>query len=327
MKKFIAGLSLLLLFPLLLLESCFNEPKPDNNSDSTKKLVIEQPPAFDASKAFDNIKKQVGFGYRIPGTPTHKACAEWLIAELKQYCDTVLVLKSTATTWDKKSIPVTNIMGKFNPASKRRLLLSSHWDSRPIADQDTAGKDKPIAAANDGASGVGILLEIARNLKGKKTEHGVDIVFFDAEDLGNSSVENSFCLGSQNWGTWAYENKYMAQYGINLDMVGAKNAVFRKENNSINHDLRMVNHLWAVASELGFDNYFQEGNGGEIIDDHVYVFRNAKISMIDIIHYDPNSGKGFPATWHTHADNLDNIDLKTLEAVGKVLSAVVVNLP
>lgn len=321
----------LFVFPALLLllstSSCTGNKDVDADTSETKVSIVTQKyPDFSADTAYAFIQKQVDFGYRIPGTQSHVRCADWLYAKLKMYCDTVYYQRATAVTWDKKTIPVYNIIGVFNPKAVQRGLFASHWDSRPWADNDTVRKTEPIAAANDGASGVGVLLEIARNLKKNPPKYGIDIVFFDAEDYGKSEYENSYCLGSQHWAKYPHIAKYKAQFGVLLDMVGGKDAIFGREALSMQQAGWVMNHTWAIAEELGYGNTFSNETVTPITDDHHYVFQGSQIPMIDIIQYDP-ARSTFAHYWHTHADNMGSVSKETLQKVGKTMSALMFNPP
>lgn len=313
---------------LLAVAACSRCTQPqlvDTDSSQIKGVLPNKYPDFNADTAYNFIVKQLEFGYRVPGMASHKKCAEWLQAELRKYCDTVYFQQGNAITWDKKRIPIYNIIGSFKPSAKQRAMLASHWDSRPWADNGTTETDKPILAANDGASGVAVLLELARQMKSMPPSYGVDIVFFDAEDYGKSEHENSFCLGSQYWGKKNHVPHYRAQFGVLLDMVGGKNAQFPKEGFSIENAGWVVSHFWSVAAELGFGSTFITGSGTQIIDDHKYVFEATQIPMIDVIQY--NDSRGFAPYWHTQNDNLESIDKGTLNMVGKTVSAFVFNPP
>lgn len=289
-------------------------------------IISNKVNGFDANIAYELIEKQLSFGFRIPGTNAHKQCSDWLFSTLKKYCDTFYYQKGKGINPnDGKPIPIYNLIGSFNPKAKTRILFAAHWDSRPFADQDDKNPTLPILAANDGASGVAVLLELARNLKQKKTALGIDIILFDAEDLGNAKIENSFCLGSQYWGRNLHVANYTAQFGVLLDMVGGKDATFMWEENSNEYANWILVHTWQIAKELGYENYFQFKAIGAITDDHKYVYEATKIPMIDIIQYDEVSG--FAPYWHTHDDNLLAIDKNTLHAVGNTILHLVFNPP
>lgn len=306
---------------------CGSEVKDTSEAVDTRRVKAKFP-AINADSSYAYIEKQLSFGPRVPGLASHRACADWLFATLKKYCDTVYFQKSSARTSEGKTIPIYNLIGSFKPKAVQRMLLASHWDSRPWGDNDTVKQNDPIPAANDGASGVAVLLDLARVLKTTKPPVGVDIVFFDAEDLGKSGIEheNSFCLGSQLWAKTPHIPNYKAQFGVLLDMVGGINAQFFQEKYSLETAGWVVNHVWGIAAEVGHGAQFVNNEIGAITDDHVYVNRGLHIPMIDIIQHDPQTGS-FASYWHTHNDNLAAIDKKTLQAVGSVMSALVFNPP
>lgn len=298
-----------------------NSPRPNSTNGATRPTVAV--PNFNADSAFAYVKRQVDFGPRVPGTPAHKACADWLTAQLRQYSDTVLVQTGKVTAHNGKKLPMYNIIASFAPQNPKRILLAAHWDTRPVADQDDERSEEPILGANDGGSGVGVLLEIARQLHAQQPQVGIDIVLFDVEDYGSSDTENSYCLGSQYWAAQPHRPGYKAQYGILLDMVGAADAVFPKEQFSLAFAPDIVQRVWNTATNLGFDSYFTPNVGGAITDDHFYVNKLANIPTIDIIHYTPEGT--FGKYWHTHDDNMSAVDKNTLSAVGTVVLHVIYN--
>jgi glutaminyl-peptide cyclotransferase len=303
-----------------------NQPATPTQATSNSSEAAQQPqpsniPDFSADSALAYVQKQVDFGPRVPGTPKHKACADWLANQLRRHTDTLIVQSDKVTAYNGKTLPMYNIIGSFNPQATNRVLLCAHWDTRPFADQDDERSTEPILGANDGASGVGILLEIARQLNLQSPNLGVDIVLFDVEDYGKSEVEDSYCLGSQYWAKKPHTPNYKAQYGILLDMVGAGDAVFPKEQFSLAFAPDIVHKVWHTAAELGFDSYFASSIGGTITDDHFYVNKLAHIPTIDIIHYTPEGT--FGKYWHTHDDNMSAVNKNTLDAVGTVLLTVI----
>lgn len=320
MKKII-----LLLFVALNAVSCAKTAKPVVSQEEVKVNV----PAFVADSAYAYVKKQVDFGARVPNTKAHKACARYLAEELKRFGAKVVEQTTVLKGYDGKELNCVNIIGAFNPDAQTRVLLLSHWDSRPWADNDPDPKnhDKPVMAANDGASGVGVLLEMARQLGKQKPGIGVDILFVDAEDYGESggNNEDSWCLGTQYWAKTPHEPGYTARYGILLDMVGAPEAVFYREQVSEYYATGVVDKVWQQAQSLGFGQYFRNEKGGTITDDHVYINKLAKIPCVDIIHFDPNSPSGFGTYWHTIHDTMDKVDKNTLHAVGTTLMHVIYN--
>jgi hypothetical protein len=306
---------------LLFVAACNTDPKPsDVVVDETPKVVVNAP-AFSADTAYNYIQKQLSFGPRDMNSKGHEACAAFLISEAKRFADTIYVQRFDATGYDGKTLKSTNIIASFNPQATSRILLCSHWDSRPWADQDSKDQDKPILAANDGASGVGVLLEIARLLKANPTANiGVDVFFIDTEDYGKSGYEDSYCLGSQYWAKNPHLLGYKADFGILLDMVGAPGAQFAREGNSAFNAGWVLDKVWTNASQLGYGSRFIQQSIGPITDDHLYINNIIKIPTIDIIHYDPTSpSQTFGAYWHTHEDDMDAIDKGTLEAVGRTV--------
>ncbi|MGB4415253.1 MAG: M28 family peptidase [Paludibacter sp.] len=314
----------ILLFSVIVLCGCKQAVK---TQESAEVLNI---PSFNADSAYQYVKTQVAFGPRVPNTPEHKRCAGYLSATLKQFGAAVVEQRADLEAFDGKILHAVNIIASFNPENETRILLFAHWDTRPWSDHDQnpANYEKPVSGANDGASGVGILLEMARQLGLNKPKIGVDIIFFDAEDYGapesfTGNSEDSWCLGTQYWAKNLHVPDYKAKYGILLDMVGAPGATFYKEQISMYYAAHIVNKVWSTASQLGFGQYFVDKQGGGITDDHLYVNKIADIPSIDIIQYNPNSEHGFGSYWHTTNDTMDNIDKNTLYAVGTTLLYVV----
>ena len=300
-----------------------------------KKAPATTAPLFDADSAYAYVEKQVSFGYRVPNTPAHKACGDYLASELKRFGAQVYEQEATLTAYDGTPLESRNIIGSFNPDKDKRILLFAHWDTRPYSDHDPdpANHKKPLDGADDGASGVGALLEIARQIGMKAPETGVDIIFFDAEDYGTpefakdryNDTSDTWCLGSRFWGKNPHKPGFKAEFGILLDMVGAKDAVFYKEYISMKYAARYVDEVWEAARNLGYGKYFINANGGGVTDDHEAVIEETGIPCLDIINYDPNSDKGFRDHWHTQNDNMSNIDKNVLKAVGQTVLEVVYN--
>lgn len=290
-------------------------------------------PMFNADTAYFFIEKQVSFGPRVPNTAAHAQAADYFVETLNSYGAKVKVQEFQASTFDGKKLNLKNIIASFNPDVKKRILLAAHWDTRPFADKDEARRNEPIEGANDGASGVGVLLELARIFGTiDSPEVGVDIILFDGEDWGERDGEERvrppqgqdswWCLGSQYWSRNKHIPNYTAYYGILLDMVGAKGSQFHREGYSMQYAPRIVDRIWNTAIRLGFGNYFVKQNQGSIIDDHLYVNEIARIPMVNIVHYDPVHGY-FGDYHHTHKDNMSIIDKETLHAVGQTLLHVI----
>ena len=283
---------------------------------------------FNPDSAYASVARQVAFGPRTPGSAAHDRCADYLYAVLAGYADTVMRQPFSAERWDGKAMAGVNIIAAFAPENPRRVLLAAHWDSRPYADQeaDAALHHTPIDGANDGASGVGVLLEVARILAAHAPAVGVDIVLFDLEDAGRPDFvpytpgdENTWCKGSQHWAEQPHIPGYTAAYGILLDMVGSRQPVFAQEATSLYYAADILDKVWTVAAEAGYGSVFVPNRTGGIIDDHLFVNRLAKIPMIDIIHKDFGTPTGFFPQWHTLQDNMAQIDPNTLGLVGKTV--------
>ena len=287
-------------------------------------------PVFNQDSAYAFVERQVRFGPRVPNTEAHKACAHYLASELERFGAKLYVQETVLTAYNGDRLQASNIIGAFNPEETNRIMLFAHWDSRPYSDQDPDVNNhyKPIDGADDGASGVGVLLEIARQINLNKIGKGIDIIFFDAEDYGvpsflNDYSENSWCLGAQFWAKNPHVPNYKAEYGILLDMVGSKNATFFKEPTSVQYAAPVVEKVWSTARNLGYGKFFVNASGTPIIDDHEYVIKGRGIPCIDIINLDSSTRHGFGRYWHTQQDTMDNIDRETLKAVGQTVLEVI----
>ena len=329
MKKITLSLVFILLaFSMMM---CKQKEKEQGFSfDEESELPEVAVPDFCADSAFSFVKAQTDFGPRVPNGDAHRQCANYLISKLKELCDTVYVQSFDAKAYDGKVLKSQNLIGAFNPKAEKRIILAAHWDSRPFADHDPdpANHNKAIDGANDGASGVGVLLEVARQLSCNKPNVGVDIIFFDAEDYGapegaSEPPGNWWGLGSQYWASHPHVDQYTARYGILLDMVGDPNAHFRYEMHSKMFARDVLVNVWNAAYRLGFGKTFLQSDSHPITDDHYYVNTIAHIPMIDIIHQEDASGTGFPLTWHTLNDNINHIDKNMLAKVGTTLLYVV----
>lgn len=327
--SFLLGLSLLFISCDEEIEESRETVKP---TVEKPRLVLNDKPDFNADSAYAYIQKQVDFGPRVPNTEQHKACAKWLEQKLESFGLTTNVQEASVVAYNGNGLDIYNIMGQINPEAPERILLCAHWDTRPYADRDVENIRKPIDGANDGASGVGVLLEIARSISNSdlKPKVGIDIILFDGEDYGKPEgsmmgrSSDSWCLGSQYWSKNIPISNYKAKYGILLDMVGAGNAVFPKEGISMYYAPNVVNHVWEIATAMGHSNYFKSYRGNEITDDHRYLNELAKIQTIDIIHYEMGRND-FGTFHHTHDDNMEIISKPTLKVVGDVVMQVLYN--
>lgn len=275
-------------------------------------------PSFSGDSAYRNVARQVEFGPRVPNTSAHESAAVWLASELSRHGAEVTLQKADLPAWDGTVLRSTNIMGSFNPELGDRLLLMAHYDTRPWADADPDEKNrsKPIDGANDGASGVGVLLETARLLGLQNPGKGIDILFVDSEDYGTEGDDESWALGARYFAANPIRPGYRAARVILLDMVGGKGATFPAEYFSRQAAASLDESFRQAASRAGYAELFPGHTGSAVNDDHI-PFLQAGIPAIDIIDYRREGG--FAPTWHTLNDNLENIDPAILEAVGKSL--------
>lgn len=310
-------------------------------SCSKKPAVIERP-AFSADSAYAYIEKQMSFGPRVPNSAAHMQCAVWLIEQLRAFGAEVELQKGQMPDYRGNDQQIYNIIGHFytlETASRARILLGAHYDTRPWCDEEDNYNERfyNVPGANDGASGVGVLLEIARQIGLRMSDSllttPVDIIFFDVEDSGSprfytgAEREDTWCLGSQLWATNYADSrkpngestKPVYQFGIVLDMVGAPDAVFPREMYSTNYAPNYQQQIWRSAQRMGYGAMFSDQQSYPITDDHYYVNRIAGIPCVDIIHYDIRNATGFPWWWHTRQDDMSNISKPTLQAVGEVV--------
>lgn len=320
---------------LLSLTACGGSTKSPATTEQQPAATVNIP-KFDADSAYGFVKTQVDFGPRVPNTAEHRLCGDYLAGKLSSYGAEVVNQTVELTAYNGAKLQARNIIGQFQPEKKKRVMLCAHWDSRPWADSDPdATKHRtPILGANDGASGVGVLLEIARLLSLSPTELGIDIIFFDAEDYGThnadddpsrETMDHSWALGSQYWSRRPHKSNYNARYGILLDLVGAPGSTFYKEGISMMYAPTLVEKIWSAAHKAGHDKFFINEKGGYATDDHYYVNAFMGLPCVDIINYDENSENGFGEYHHTIKDDMSWIDRETLKAVGETVVAVIYN--
>ena len=286
-------------------------------------------PEFSADSAFMSCQQQCDFGPRTMNSEAHEQCGQWIVEKFQSYGMKVTEQRATLTGFDGTPLQSNNIIAQYQPDAEQRIMICAHWDSRPWADNDPdeANHTKPVMAANDGASGVGVMLEIARLLQADtcKLPVGVDFVCFDAEDWGSHNDNDSWALGAQYWSK-QFRNQnsdFRIRYGILLDMVGGQGARFYQEGYSKYYANHVVKRVWKAAAIAGFSSYFPQEDGGGITDDHVPVNETAKIPCIDIINYYPECEESsFGPTWHTIHDDMEHLDRGTLKAVGQTLIQV-----
>ena len=321
----------LLLFLFVgLLASCGGKKQ---SSESLSETTTAEIPEFNADSALSHVVSQCNFGPRLVGSEAHGQCGEYIVGKFRQYGFDVTRQMADFTFYDGTRQKGYNIIAQSNPKAESRILIAAHWDSRPWADNDPnpAYHKNPILGANDGASGVAIMLEVARLLQSQKPEIGIDFVCFDAEDAGtpqwaekDEDASDTWCLGSQYWAAHPHATGF--RFGLLLDMVGGQGAHFYREGYSMQYASSVVAQFWAAAKQAGYGTFFKEEGGGYITDDHLPVNRIARIPMADIIPYYPTAETGFGPTWHTMADTPENIDRNTLKAVGQSLLQLIYSL-
>lgn len=331
------GRILNLLLCLFVLAACGGQPA-GKKEPAAMPVAVEPAaivPIFDGDSAYGFIARQVAFGPRVPNSTSHAECGNYLVEKLKGYGAEVVTQDVNLKAYNGDILKARNIIAQFQPENPKRILLCAHWDTRPWADSDPdeANRYKPLPGANDGGSGVGVLLEVARHLASVPSKVGVDIVLFDAEDYGLhendsrmwESNRHSWALGSQYWSMNPHKPGYSARYGILLDIVGAPASKFCYEGYSTHYASDIVMKVWNWADKLGYSNYFVKEEGGTITDDHYYVNRVLGVPCIDIINCDPDSPNGFGPYHHTMKDNMDWISPETLKAVGQTVMTVIYN--
>ena len=315
----------------LLLCGCSTTKKSQQGSEPVVSIV------FNADTAYAFCAAQCAFGPRTMNSAAHEQCAQWIQQQFQQYGYQVELQKADLKGYDGTLLKSTNIIARqpmSNSQQVPRLLICAHWDSRPWADNDpdSANWHKPVMAANDGASGVAVMLELARLLQlNDSARLSVDFICFDAEDWGvpqwSDEVDaDSWALGAQYWASsyqLAQSQKPSADsydYAILLDMVGGQGAKFYQERFSLQHARQLVDKVWQAANAAGYGSFFPNKAGGYITDDHVPVNEKAGIPCIDIInHYPDCEQSNFGPTWHTVSDDMQHIDKNTLQAVGQTL--------
>lgn len=320
-----------ILYVIILAALCACGSRKSTSSPAEAETPVG--PAFSADSAYAFCEAQCAFGPRTMNSDAHDRCGEWIAGKFSSYGMEVTRQQATLNGYDGTPLRCTNIIASYKPEQTTRILLCAHWDSRPWADNDpdTANWRKPVMAANDGASGVAVMLEVARLLsRGDSLAMGVDFVCFDAEDWGvpqwsDATDDNgdSWALGAQYWANNPHRQGYEARFGILLDMVGAQDARFHKELVSKHFAPAIVDKVWRAASVAGYGSYFPTSDGGMVNDDHLPVNQIARIPTIDIIPYYPDCEESsFGPTWHTVSDDMAHIDRATLQAVGQTVVQV-----
>lgn len=311
---------------LVVVLSCGQDRKQPSEQKQTPARVVQVPP-FNADSCYAFVARQVSFGPRIPNTAAHKQAAAYFVSTLERYGAHITIQEFQAKSFSGQTLDLKNIVAAFNPEKSKRILLAAHWDTRPFSDKDPEKPNATFAGANDGASGVAVLLEIARILSSNPLpEVGVDLILFDGEDWGErdgeqgrhplpSGLQEWWCLGSQHWAKNKHKTNYSAFYGILLDMVGAKNAQFHREGYSMEFAPSIVEKVWNHAQRLGFSHVFVRRTQSGVTDDHLFVNTIARIPMINVVHFEPGIGY-FGDFHHSQRDNMDIISREMLGIVG-----------
>ena len=337
-NKVVARVFYLLLPSLLLLSFSSCGLRKQATTESETQTAVG--PAFNADSAYLFCQQQCDFGPRTMNSQAHDLCEQWIIDKFKSYGMTVIPQKCELKGYDGTMLHSTNIIASYRPELTERILLCAHWDCRPWADNDPdeANWHKPVLAANDAASGVAVMLEIARLISSLTLDSlqstvnlnlGLDFICFDAEDYGFPQWEtiddpgNTWALGSKYWAGNLHTPGYKARYGILLDMVGGQGAQFYQESMSKYYAKHIVDKVWQAAAVVGYGSFFPMAEGGGVTDDHIPVNTVANIPCIDIIPHYPNCEQSsFGPTWHTLNDDMAHIDKNTLLAVGQTIIQV-----
>ena len=315
-----------LLIMLATFTGCKNQSQTSSGQD-TDTIAVTQV-QFDADSAYASVVAQCDFGPRVPGSAAHDRCGDYIVARFKALGLSVSEQRADQKAWDGKVLHTRNIIAAYRPELADRIIICTHWESRPWADADPDSSlhREPVMAANDGASGVAVMLEVARKLEELKPELGIDFICFDSEDYGmpywaetdDVADGSDWCLGSQYWAAHPHVPGYKARFGILLDMVGGRDARFCFEGISMRYASEVMVHVWDAAGRAGASQLFLAEQGGYAQDDHVPMNEVAGIPTIDIIPY-VEGEHTFGATWHTTQDTPENISRETLKGVGQTL--------
>ena len=274
-------------------------------------------PQFDGERALSYVAAQMEFGPRVPNTEGHRRTGDWIIEQLRTRVDSVEVMEFMHVTVDGDTLRLRNVFGRIQPELTERVLFLAHWDTRPLADKSPIIGDRrlPVPGANDGASGVAVLIAIADELQEAPARVGVDLLFVDGEDYGDFTADKDVLLGSRYFAANLPDN-YPPLFGVLFDMVGDANLVIPKEWNSVNRAPEVVDRVWRRAAELGYDDVFRTEVGSAMTDDHIPLL-DAGVRTIDLIH------TPLPVYHHTTDDTIDKVSARSLAIVGDVALALV----
>jgi glutaminyl-peptide cyclotransferase len=286
----------------------------------TKTASAESAPAaseFNSDSAMSYVRQQLAFGPRVPGTPGWQKTGDWIVTKLKAAGADVSEQRWTHTLSNKSSLPMRNIFARFKPASTNRILYVTHWDTRPRADSDPdpANHTKPIPGANDGASGVALLIAVADALKKAPSEFGVDLLFVDGEDYGTFGPDVDVLIGAEYFATHLPSPGYKPMFGVLFDMIGDVDLNIPQEMYSAQNAPEVVQRVWSKAKDLGYDKYFlPDMRSYPITDDH-YPLIKAGLRVIDVIDIDYDMH-------HAMGDDIGKVSQKSLKIVGDVAMAL-----
>lgn len=312
--------------------------KQTGTASGSDTIPMKPAPVFCADSAMAYVEAQCAFGPRTPMSVAHDECCQWIAGEFRRHGADVAFQQIEVAGYDSTIMRGTNIMASINPEHTDRVLITAHYDSRLWADNDAdaAHHRTPVLAANDGASGVAVMLEIARAIGQMPLAFGVDFVCFDLEDQGvpqwaESDDEepadpyHNWCMGSRKWAEQAFNGGYRARYAVNLDMVGGRGAKFAMESYSLQFARPVVLMVWHIAHQLGYGEFFDLDEGGSVMDDHVSVYQYTHIPSLDIVPHVSGQRSSFGDTWHTMNDTPENIDPEVMKAVGQVMLQTLYN--
>lgn len=301
-----------------------------SNKAASEEAAQRLGPTFEADSAYVYCAAQCFFGPRVMNSAAHDSCRTWIAATFARLGCEVTLQETTLTAYDGTPLRATNIIASYRPEATERLMLCAHWDSRPWADNDSdeSRRRQPVMGANDGASGVAVMMEVARVVCGDSLDLGIDFVCFDAEDYGTPQWEDgdsrSWALGAQHWAANPHAEGYAPRFALLLDMVGGEGARFYHEGYSEQYAPQVVRRVWRAARTAGYGSRFVSSTGGYVTDDHLPLNTVAGIAAIDIIACYPDcEASSFGPTWHTTDDTMEHIDRSTLQAVGQTVIQVV----
>jgi Zn-dependent M28 family amino/carboxypeptidase len=306
--------------------------------DKVKDRFFGPKTEFDGNAALAYVKQHLAVGPRTPGTPAHDRAADWILAEMRKRTDSVTMQKWTQTTKNGTKLELQNILARFNPQVPQRVLYVTHWDTRPVADEDPnfGNRTRPILGANDGASGVGLFLALGDVFKRTPPSVGVDLLFVDGEDWGDFEADSSgkawsdALFGSQYFAQHPPSADYQPLYGVLFDMIGAAELHLWQEQNSLQRAPEVIRRVWNAAQELGYAGYFHDQPGQALTDDQIPLL-NRGWHVIDLVDWPygvvPRNASPYdapnPNYHHTMHDTIDKVSARSLQIVGDVAVALV----